>query len=197
MNKIPSLSFFVASLMVLILALPSVSASAAANTAVAAASSDRAADPRTIITQAKETDPQGLARKVTELRTSQALAALFVGAPSTDEQTYLEFFAASSNEDQVKSFVVKTKGKHFVVNESKATVNGRPNFAAISLVDGIAIQARSCCHCWRAWIAASAYFVASEMSCAPCYLIGGVGGFVCDGVFFAIGMLPDFDNACR
>ncbi|WP_091970846.1 hypothetical protein [Propionibacterium cyclohexanicum] len=50
-----------------------------------------------MINQAQQADPQGLERKVTELRTSHALMALFAGAPNTDTQTYLEFFAAASS----------------------------------------------------------------------------------------------------
>ena len=126
--------------------------------------------------------------------------ALFVGAPSEDVlDFYVDFFALYSSLSQVKSFMEKTEGKHFVVS-------GTPESPNVELLDGPPIGTYgSCCACWRAWVASAAYMVASGMICgavgaAGAIVTGGVGaisGFMCGGVFWAIEKLPNFDDACK
>lgn len=160
-------------------------------------------DPSAAIASAKASDPSGFAYKVEQLRKSEALMALFKGAP--DSQTvdfYLEFFALNSSVEAVEHFVASTAGKHFVVS-------GSPDDPQVTLEDGKPLVTKgSCCACWRAWVASAAYFVGTGMICtavgsagvAGAPISGGasaVAGFVCGGVFWSIGNLPDFDAACR
>jgi hypothetical protein len=90
-----------------------------------------------------------------------------------------------------------THGKHFLADTTQPTINGQPNVAAISLADGPTIQPQNCCHRWQARVAAGAYLVASGMLCTPAWALGAVDGWICGGAVWALGQLPDFDNACR
>ncbi len=131
------------------------------------------------------------AAKIAKLRKSDALMALFDGAPNqTVVNQYLRFFAEKSSMDQVTKFVKDTKGKHFVVQ-------GTVKNPRASLVKGPAISSQAFPTCWKGWVAAYVYFATSSMVCGPLHLLGGVPGLICDGVFYTFGMLPDFDTPCR
>lgn len=171
-------------------------ATSAVATSAQAAGSERATtevNPVSVIAKAKHDSPKSLAEKVAILRKSDALMDLFVGSPdSRTTNTYLEFFAAISTIDQVRGFVEKTAGKHFVAS-------GPDSNPTVTLEDGLPISARgSCCKCWKARVASIAYFAASGLTCAAVgAMTGAVGGFVCGGVFYAMESLPNFDAACK
>ena len=161
-------------------------------------------DPAVAIEEARNANPEEFAWKVDQLRQSKALMALFKGAP--DEETvkfYLEFFAIQSSVEQIKTFVANTEGKHF-------EISGTAEAPVIQLKEGAPdarnITTKDCCACWEAWMAALAYFGGSHMTCkgvgaASSFALtpfgGALAGVICDGVFFAIGLLPDFNNACH
>lgn len=129
--------------------------------------------------------------KMALLQQSDALMSLFIGASDQDiVDAYLIFFAEHSTRADVERFVESTQGKHFVIQ-------GTVNSPSISLEEGRPYRDRDVPTCWRGWLAAFAYFAAQGMTCGPLHLAGGVPGFVCDGVFFAIGLLPDFNASCK
>ncbi|KAA9394032.1 hypothetical protein FCK90_08940 [Kocuria coralli] len=134
--------------------------------------------------------------KSQKIRESEALMELFTGAPNEEVVTeYVDFFAASSTREQVDKFAEKTEGKRFVVPEG-VEIGDSVELVDRDSVDGDA-GSYSCCQCWKAITAAAAYFAASEMICIPAGVIsGGVAGVVYNGIFFAAGMLPNFDDAC-
>ena len=51
--------------------------------------------------------------------------------------------------------------------------------------------------CAKGWAAAWAYFAANSMVCGAFTVAEGVPGIICNGVFFTLGMLPDFNKPCR
>lgn len=146
----------------------------------------RDGDLEVAIDRARESDPEGFEKKVSLLRSSDALMALFAGAPDEETiATYVDFFALNSTVEQVEAFLERTEGKHLVV---KGTVED----FTVEIVDGPAVSTRgSCCACWEAWTASAAYFAGSGLLCAGvsaggAVISGGVGadsGFVCGGVF--------------
>lgn len=190
-------SFIISLLSFGLIIIPINVAPALADSATGTNQSEFNTNPLAIIEQAKQVDSKGLEYKVNTLRTSQALMTLFVGAPREDKQIYLEFFAAISTTQQVESFVANTQGKHFVVDESKITINNPLNLGAISLVNGPAVlkpEPRWAFHCWKAWLAAGAFFLGTQMTCAPLPVIGGL---ICNGIFFVLDALPDFNSVCN
>lgn len=129
--------------------------------------------------------------KMDKLRESDALMALFAGAPSTETvDQYLHFFATNSTHEQVDDFVAKTEGKHF-------QISGNANSPEVTLVDGPAISTYAFPTCWQGWTAAAAYFAANGLVCGALTVAGGVPGIICNGVFFTVGMLPDFNAPCN
>lgn len=130
-------------------------------------------------------------RKVDLLKQSDALMALFSGAPSREVvDAYLIFFAENSTLPEIRAFLEKTRGRRFVVS-------GTVDSPFVALEEGRPYQDRDFPTCWRGWLAAFAYFAAQGMACGPLHLAGGIPGIICDGVFFTVGMLPDFNASCK
>ncbi|MDO5750529.1 MAG: hypothetical protein Q4P78_04920 [Rothia sp. (in: high G+C Gram-positive bacteria)] len=152
-------------------------------------------DPQEIIQQDIQRNPREFAEKLEMLRSSNALMDLYRDAENqnaVDEN--LRFLAAASSKQQVINFLQKTEGKKFLIPAYVTTS------ADIQLVDAeeFLVVLPQGLDCPAAWVAAFAYFAATEMTCIPVGLLtGGVGGFICNGIFFAIGNLPDFNKACR
>lgn len=159
---------------------------------------NEAVDPLDAIERAKEDDPIAFNEKVDKLKSSPALMDLFEGVP--DQQTmdtYIEFFATVSTNQQIDHFLKTTEGKHF-------EVIGEGNNIQVNLIDGEPTASYSCCRCWQARAVSIGYFAASQLTCIPIGILGGtisggvgvVAGFVCSGIFYAIEQLPNFDAAC-
>lgn len=63
----------------------------------------RDGDLEVAIDRARESDPEGFEKKVSLLRSSDALMALFAGAPDEETiATYVDFFALNSTVEQVE-----------------------------------------------------------------------------------------------
>lgn len=148
-----------------------------------------------MVKKAKETDAEGVAQRVKKLRTSDALMELLIPAGSETTDKYLEFFASISTDQQVDTFLKNSAGKRFVVPEN-ATLETPVKIVDASTADNTK-NTYSMPRCAKAWAAAAGYFAATEMICIPtAAMSGGVGGVVCNGIFFAAGMLPDFNAQC-
>ncbi|WP_179229301.1 hypothetical protein [Parenemella sanctibonifatiensis] len=143
--------------------------------------------PAESVQESKEQDPKGFAERVELIQQSQALMALLQGLDSDARLQYVEFFASTVTTAQAKSFVESTEGKHFVVT-------GSAENPVVELVDGPAAGPQAMPTCAAGWAAAAAWFAGQMLLCSP---LPVVGGFICNGVFFAIGLLPDFNAVCN
>ncbi|MDR1450637.1 MAG: hypothetical protein LBI84_10670 [Propionibacteriaceae bacterium] len=143
-----------------------------------------------IIRDAKQTDPEGFAWRVTAIQQSDALMALMSPDPETRTQ-YLEAFAATATNDYVQEFVQKTADKHFIVSGTDL------DNAAVELVDGPPSVTRRGIRCWRGWVAAAAWYVGTGGLCGAFTVITFGAGIGCSILFWGMGAgFIDWNSAC-
>nr|CDL66137.1 unnamed protein product [uncultured bacterium] len=133
------------------------------------------------------TDPVIISARTERLRQSKALVA-FLSLQLDDVNEGLESIAMIATDEGIDALISNTVGMKFILTSS-----------GVALVpENTRVRSRrDVPTCWKGWLAAYTYFAASGMVCGPLHIAGGVPGFICDGVFFTIGLLPDFNAPCK
>ena len=131
--------------------------------------------------------------------------APFANAPSEEvTRQSLEAFASAMTIEQAEQFVEVTKDKHFEVTGTRD--DGQP---MVELTEGPpevdSTSSESCCKCWRARVAFTAWWTAFYSICGsvgaasgaafPPAAAGGIIAGCCLGTAI-MGTLPNFDDSC-
>ena len=155
--------------------------------------------PDGVTVQVMTTDADVLAQRALTLRQSPAL--LRYSASQTDNvDAALIDIAMIVTDEGIQALIENTRGMKFVPDSSSnlgvklvpenviamEDLGGAPSLAP----QGIPTRAKG-------WAAAWAYFAANSMVCGAFTAAGGVPGIICNGVFFTLGMLPEFNEPCR
>lgn len=133
------------------------------------------------------TDPAVISARTEQLRQSKALVA-FLSLELDDVNEGLESIAMIATDEGIDALITNTVGMKFVLTSSGVTLV--PENTRVH-------SPRDFPTCWKGWLAAYTYFAASGMICGPLHMVGGVPGIICDGIFFTVGMLPDFNTPCK
>lgn len=144
------------------------------------------------VNEAKNADPEGFN------------AALSIVQSSPEIQRF--FSQRTSDVDGANQQLAALAGDAANATQIKDRFTGKKMYEAVdgsfSLVDEATpiVSNRSWPRCGKAWAALWAYFAAQTMTCRAVEKIGGgvgaAAGIICDGVFMAIGTLPDFNAKC-
>lgn len=161
--------------------------SSASNTLVASPLMGASMLEKRITPAEMTTDPAIINARVERLRQSKALVAFF-SAQLDDLDRGLESIAMIATDEGIDALISNAVGMKFILTSS-----------GVSLVpENTRLRSRrDFPTCWRGWLAAYAYFAATGLTCGPLHMVGGVPGLICDGVFFTVGMLPDFNTPCK
>lgn len=135
------------------------------------------------------TDPTVIDSRIERLRQSDALV-MFLSAKLDDPDEGLRTIAMIATDEGIDSLIKNTAGMKFVVTSSDLGVALVPQGTRVR-------SPRDFPTCWRGWLAAYTYFAATGMVCGAFHVAGGVPGIICDGIFFTVGMLPDFNTPCK
>lgn len=158
-------------------------------------SAAHAAEPRSAgeaISRAKASDRAGFDHRLALIRQSRAFMDVLKKYTS-DQELNAEFFAAVSTDEQAAALVKNTKGKHYVVSGTQAD-------PVVTLVDGpvprakLGVVTNGMPACPKAWVAFSAWLVGTTMLCAP---FSGPAAWACAVAMGLLGLMPDFNKACR
>ena len=155
--------------------------------------------PDGVTVQVMTTDADVLAQRALTLRQSPALLR-YLASQTDDVDAALIDIAMIVTDEGIQALIENTRGMKFVPDSSSnlgvklvsenviamEDLGGAPSLAP----QGIPTRAKG-------WAAAWAYFAANSMVCGAFTVAGGVPGIICNGVFFTLGMLPDFNKPCR
>ena len=155
--------------------------------------------PDGVTVQVMTTDADMLAQRALTLRQSPALLR-YLASQTDDVDAALIDIAMIVTDEGIQALIENTRGMKFVPDSSSnlgvklvpenviamEDLGGAPSLAP----QGIPTRAKG-------WAAAWAYFAANSMVCGAFTAAGGVPGIICNGVFFTLGMLPDFNKPCR
>ena len=155
--------------------------------------------PDGVTVQVMTTDADVLAQRALTLRQSPALLR-YLASQTDDVDAALIDIAMIVTDEGIQALIENTRGMKFVPDSSSnlgvklvpenviamEDLGGAPSLAP----QGIPTRAKG-------WAAAWAYFAANSMVCGAFTAAGGVPGIICNGVFFALGMLPEFNEPCR
>ena len=155
--------------------------------------------PDGVTVQVMTTDADVLAQRALTLRQSPALLR-YLASQTDDIDAALIGIAMIVTDEGIQALIENTRGMKFVPDSSSnlgvklvpenviamEDLGGAPSLAP----QGIPTRAKG-------WAAAWAYFAANSMVCGAFTVAGGVPGIICNGVFFTLGMLPDFNKPCR
>ena len=155
--------------------------------------------PDGVTVQVMTTDADVLAQRALTLRQSPALLR-YLASQTDDVDAALIDIVMIATDEGVRALIENTWGIKFVPDSSSnlgvklvsenviamEDLGGAPSLAP----QGIPTRAKG-------WAAAWAYFAANSMVCGAFTVAGGVPGIICNGVFFTLGMLPDFNKPCR
>ena len=155
--------------------------------------------PDGVTVQVMTTDADVLAQRALTLRQSPALLR-YLASQTDDVDAALIDIAMIVTDEGIQALIENTRGMKFVPDSSSnlgvklvpenviamEDLGGAPSLAP----QGIPTRAKG-------WAAAWAYFAANSMVCGAFTAAGGVPGIICNGVFFTLGMLPDFNKPCR
>lgn len=155
--------------------------------------------PDGVTVQVMTTDADVLAQRALTLRQSPALLR-YLASQTDDVDAALIDIAMIATDEGIQALIENTRGMKFVPDSSSnlgvklvpenviamEDLGGAPSLAP----QGIPTRAKG-------WAAAWAYFAANSMVCGAFTAAGGVPGIICNGVFFTLGMLPEFNEPCR
>lgn len=155
--------------------------------------------PDGVTVQVMTTDADVLAQRALTLRQSPALLR-YLASQTDDVDAALIDIAMIVTDEGIQALIENTRGMKFVPDSSSnlgvklvpenviamEDLGGAPSLAP----QGIPTRAKG-------WAAAWAYFAANSMVCGAFTVAGGVPGIICNGVFFTLGMLPEFNEPCR
>ena len=155
--------------------------------------------PDGVTVQVMTTDADVLAQRALTLRQSPALLR-YLASQTDDVDAALIDIAMIVTDEGIQALIENTRGMKFVPDSSSnlgvklvpenviamEDLGGAPSLAP----QGIPTRAKG-------WAAAWAYFAANSMVCGAFTAAGGVPGIICNGVFFTLGMLPEFNEPCR
>jgi hypothetical protein len=155
--------------------------------------------PDGVTVQVMTTDADMLAQRALTLRQSPALLR-YLASQTDDVDAALIDIAMIVTDEGIQALIENTRGMKFVPDSSSnlgvklvpenviamEDLGGAPSLAP----QGIPTRAKG-------WAAAWAYFAANSMVCGAFTAAGGVPGIICNGVFFTLGMLPEFNEPCR
>lgn len=155
--------------------------------------------PDGVTVQVMTTDADVLAQRALTLRQSPALLR-YLASQTDDIDAALIGIAMIATDEGIQALIENTRGMKFVPDSSSnlgvklvpenviamEDLGGAPSLAP----QGIPTRAKG-------WAAAWAYFAANSMVCGAFTAAGGVPGIICNGVFFTLGMLPEFNEPCR
>ena len=150
-------------------------------------------DPRIAIEAAKKEDLPGFLARLDLIKSSPAMVDVASHYP--DPELVLEWYAAVSTQEQAKAIVANTAGRHFELAKASDGSN------AVALVQntssgGASGAAKIGFNCWEAYVAYTAWSVAVGATCTAVGIMTIVGGVVCTGVYAAVSVLPNFNDAC-
>lgn len=158
-------------------------------------STAQAAEPGSageVVSRAKTSDRAGFDHRLTLIRQSRAFMDVLKKYRS-DQELSAEFFAAISSDEQAAELVKNTKRKHYVVSGTPGRagrdVGGRAGAQGEAGVKTNAMPA-----CPEAWVAFSAWLVGTTMLCAP---FSGPTAWACALTMGLLGLMPDFNRACK
>lgn len=155
--------------------------------------------PDGVTVQVMTTDADVLAQRALTLRQSPALLR-YLASQTDDVDAALIDIAMIVTDEGIQALIENTRGMKFVPDSSSnlcvklvpenviamEDLGGAPSLAP----QGIPTRAKG-------WAAAWAYFAANSMVGGAFTVAGGVPGIICNGVFFTLGMLPEFNEPCR
>lgn len=155
--------------------------------------------PDGVTVQVMTTDADVLAQRALTLRQSPALLR-YLASQTDDVDAALIDIAMIATDEGIQALIENTRGMKFVPDSSSnlgvklvpenviamEDLGGAPSLAP----QGIPTRAKG-------WAAAWTYFAANSMVCGAFTAAGGVPGIICNGVFFTLGMLPEFNEPCR
>ena len=155
--------------------------------------------PDGVTVQVMTTDADVLAQRALTLRQSPAL--LRYSASQTDDvDAALIDIAMIATDEGIRALIENARGMKFVPDSSSNLgVKLVPeNVIAMEDLGGApSLAPQGIPTCAKGWAAAWAYFAANSMVCGAFTVAGGVPGIICNGVFFTLGMLPEFNEPCR
>lgn len=194
MRKIPNilLTLFIA------VGLAAVPVMSSAATDVPVVASSRAKSPSgatayTVIADAKASDP-GFKKRRALMASSDAFV-LVLQQTTTDYKVNLDFFAAISTDQQAADLVVNTAGKHYVVSGTQENPDVQLVAGEASDAADLGVNAKSAMpRCAKAWAAFSAWLVGTTLLCAP---FSGPAAWACALTMGLLGLMPDFNKACK
>ena len=155
--------------------------------------------PDGVTVQVMTTDADVLAQRALTLRQSPALLR-YLASQTDDVDAALIDIAMIATDEGIQALIENTRGMKFVPDSSSnLCVKLVPeNVIAMEDLGGApSLAPQGIPTCAKGWAAAWAYFVANSMVCGAFTVAGGVPGIICNGVFFTLGMLPDFNKPCR
>ena len=155
--------------------------------------------PDGVTVQVMTTDADMLAQRALTLRQSPALLR-YLASQTDDVDAALIDIAMIVTDEGIQALIENTRGMKFVPDSSSnlgvklvpenviamEDLGGAPSLAP----QGIPTRAKG-------WAAAWAYFAANSMVCGAFTAAGGVPCIICNGLFFTLGMLPEFNEPCR
>jgi len=155
--------------------------------------------PDGVTVQVMTTDADVLAQRALTLRQSPALLR-YLASQTDDVDAALIDIAMIATDEGIRALIENTRGMKFVPDSSSnLCVKLVPeNVIAMEDLGGApSLAPQGIPTCAKGWAAAWAYFAANSMVCGAFTVAGGVPGIICNGVFFTLGMLPDFNKPCR
>ena len=145
------------------------------------------------------TDAVMLAQRALTLRQSPALLR-YLASQTDDVDVALIDIAMIATDEGIRALIENTRGMKFVPDSSSnLCVKLVPeNVIAMEDLGGApSLAPQGIPTCAKGWAVAWAYFAANSMVCGAFTVAGGVPGIICNGVFFTLGMLSDFNKPCR
>lgn len=155
--------------------------------------------PDGVTVQVMTTDADVLAQRALTLRQSPALLR-YLASQTDDVDAALIDIAMIVTDEGIQALIENTRGMKFVPDSSSNLgVKLVPeNVIAMEDLGGApSLAPQGIPTCAKGWAAAWAYFAANSMVCGAFTAAGGVPGIICNGVFFTLGMLPEFNEPCR
>ena len=155
--------------------------------------------PDGVTVQVMTTDADVLAQRALTLRQSPALLR-YLASQTDDVDAALIDIAMIATDEGIQALIENTRGMKFVSDSSSnLCVKLVPeNVIAMEDLGGApSLAPQGIPTCAKGWAASWAYFAANSMVCCAFTVAGGVPGIICNGVFFTLGMLPDFNKPCR
>lgn len=155
--------------------------------------------PDGVTVQVMTTDADVLAQRALTLRQSPALLR-YLASQTDDVDAALIDIAMIATDEGILALIENTRGMKFVPDSSSnLCVKLVPeNVIAMEGLGGApSLAPQGIPTCAKGWAAAWAYFAANSMVCGAFTVAGGVPGIICNGVFFTLGMLSDFNKPRR